>query len=240
MGCRVSITGKSEFSDPASYDPQSTILTLTTPQPLETGAMLSNRFEIQDVLGRGGFAIAYLAHDHVRQDDCTVKELAPAGSVREPGGLLNLHDADPHRIRDRFLDEARTLARLDLPGVLPVRASFVENGTAYFATDHVWNSRTLQELLDVEGRMDSDGALDIFFQLLETLEALHAKHVLHRDIKPSNILLAPDGHAILIDFGAAREWLADISQRQTILFTPGYAPLEQLAERAARGPATDL
>ncbi len=210
------------------------------PTPLAPGTILSNRFEIQSVLGRGGFAIAYQAHDHVRQDDATIKELAPMGSVREADGLLNLNDPNPLRLRDRFLDEARTLARLDLPGVLPVRATFVENGTAYFATDYIWNSESLQNLLDRESKMDPDGALDVFFQLLETLEALHAKRILHRDIKPSNILLAPDGHAILIDFGAAREWLADVSHRQTILFTPGYAPLEQLAERAARGPATDL
>lgn len=211
-----------------------------TPTPLPPGTTLSNRFEIIADIGRGGFAIAYHAHDHTRGDDATIKELAPAGSVREPDGILSLNDANPHRLRDRFLGEARTLARLDLPGVLPVRATFVENGTAYFATDYIWNSESLQNLLDREGKMDPDGALDVFFQILETLEALHAKRILHRDIKPSNILLAPDGHAILIDFGAAREWLADISHRQTILFTPGYAPLEQLAERATRGPATDL
>lgn len=207
---------------------------------MEIGTVLSNRFEVEGVLGRGGFAIAYLAHDLARSDDATIKELAPAGSTRAADGVLTLNDADPHRLRDRFLDEARTLARLDIPGVLPVRAAFIENGTAYFATDCIPGARTLQEVLGAEGPMDVDGALDIFFQLLETLEALHAKRILHRDIKPSNILISPEGQAYLIDFGAAREWLAEVSQRQTILFTPGYAPLEQLAERAARGPATDL
>ncbi len=212
------------------------------PQPLVAGSLLGGRFEIERVLGRGGFGIAYLATDVVRKDKATVKELAPVGCLRNDSGLLDLETGgiSAHRLRQSFLEEARLLSRLNLPGVLPMRAVFAENGTAYYATDHLADAETLERLLQKEGRMDPAGAMDILFQLLETLEAVHGKGILHRDIKPSNILVSPAGQAYLIDFGSAREWHADEATRHTVLYTPGYAPIEQLSERGRRGPATDL
>jgi hypothetical protein len=117
---------------------------------------------------------------------------------------------------------------------------FIENGTAYFASDYLPTARTLESVIRQEGRLDVDFALDVLFQCLEILESIHAKGVLHRDLKPSNILLSAKGEITLIDFGASREWHADASTTHTVLFTPGYAPLEQMAERARRGPASDL
>jgi len=210
------------------------------PRPLPEGVLLADRFEIEAVLGRGGFGIVYRARDLSRNDTVVIKELAPEGTTRDAQGILSLNSDTVHRLRQQFLDEARTMARLHIRGILPVRLGFQENGTAYYATDYLPNATTLERLIQAEGRMDAEGALDIVYQLLETLEQVHKKGVLHRDIKPSNILVGPDGEATLIDFGAAREWHADSATHHTVLFTPGYAPLEQLAERARRGPATDL
>lgn len=212
------------------------------PSPLPVGAQLADRFEIERSLGRGGFGIVYLAHDSVLNNQATVKELAPSGAIREPSGLLTLDSAPEQgqRLRQSFLQEARLLARLSVPGILPIRAVFAEHGTAYYATDYQPEAHTLEQLLQQEGRMDPAGALDILFQLLETLEAVHAKKILHRDIKPSNVLVSKSGQAYLIDFGSAREWHADQSTRHTVLFTPGYAPIEQLSERGRRGPPTDV
>jgi predicted Ser/Thr protein kinase len=214
-----------------------------SPEPLDAGTMLAGRFELAGVLGRGGFGIAYLATDTERRDECVIKELAPAGCVRLEDGVLKLAtdgSVGAQRLRQRFLEEARVLSKLDLPGVLPVRAAFHENGTAYFATAYLVDSSTLDRLIRQEGRLDAAGALDILFQLVETLGGVHRAGILHRDIKPSNILLDPKGRTYLIDFGAAREWHADSETSHTVLFTPGYAPIEQLAERAQRGPATDI
>lgn len=213
---------------------------MSEPRPLKEGALLADRFEIEAVLGRGGFGVVYRAGDLQRNDTVVIKELAPEGTHRDSEGILQLNPDTAHRLRQQFLDEARTMARLNLRGVLPVRTSFTENGTAYYVTDYLPNATTLERVIQSEGRMDIAGALDILYQLLETLESVHDRGILHRDIKPSNVLISPKGEATLIDFGAAREWHADSSTRHTVLFTPGYAPLEQMAERARRGPPTDL
>lgn len=210
------------------------------PRPLPEGTLLAERFEVESVLGRGAFGIVYLAQDLVRNDAVVVKELAPAGCQRDADNLVQLPLEAAHRLRQNFLNEAKTISRLHVRGVLPVRMGFAENGTAYFATDYLPNAGTVERLLLKEGRLEIDGALDILYQCLEILESIHAKGVLHRDLKPSNILINSNGEVTLIDFGAAREWQADASTTHTVLFTPGYAPLEQMAERARRGPASDL
>lgn len=195
------------------------------------------------MLGRGGFGIAYLTDDLIRRDFAVVKELAPAGARRDEGGILQfdgLGAESLHRLRQRFLNEAKVLGRLHVRGVLPVRATFVALGTAFFATEFVADAETLESVLLREGTLSLTGTLDILYQLLEILDGVHRRGILHRDLKPSNILLREGGEAILIDFGAAREWLVDHQGEPGILATPGYAPPEQFDERGRRGPAGDL
>lgn len=210
------------------------------PSPLDSGWVLSDRFEIVSVLGRGGFGIAYLASDLARRDQVVVKELAPQGAPRGEDGVVRLDPEVAPRLRQRFLEEARVLGRLNVLGVPPIRASFRENGTAYFVTEYQPDAIPLQRKIAREGPLPVEDALDIFSRLLEILEAIHQRGYLHRDVKPSNVLVSAAGHVTLIDFGAAREWLADSELTHTVLYTPGYAPPEQLSDRARRGPASDL
>ncbi len=197
------------------------------------------RFEVVDLLGRGGFGVAYLGEDKVRGDMIVIKELAPAGLKREVDGIIDLGDNGP-RLRQNFLDEAKLISKLSVRGILPLRATFSELGTAYYVTEYLPDARTLDQIIHEERALTVDGALDIFFQILETLELVHRKGVLHRDIKPSNILVNSKGDAALIDFGSAREWHGDAVVTHTVQYTPGYAPPEQMSERARRGPATDI
>ena len=215
----------------------------STPEPLKVNSVLQDRFEIVEVLGRGGFGIVYLVRDRKLGDLAVVKELAPANTMRSAEGVLSLealgsHQA--HHLRQRFLEEARLLGKMHVKGIPGVRAAFGENGTAYYVIEHLPEAASLEEMLEKSGRMDPNGALDILYQLFEILEMLHAKGILHRDIKPSNVLISSAGEAHLIDFGSAREWHADLTVHHTVLFTPGYAPLEQLSPRGRRGPATDI
>lgn len=215
----------------------------STPEPLKCNCVLQDRFEIVEVLGRGGFGIVYLVRDRKLGDLAVVKELAPSNTMRSADGVLALealgsHQA--HHLRQRFLEEARLLGKMHVKGIPGVRAAFGENGTAYYVIEHLPEAASLEEMLNKSGRLDPDGTLDILYQLFEILEVLHAKGILHRDIKPSNVLISRTGEAHLIDFGSAREWHADLTVHHTVLFTPGYAPLEQLSPRGRRGPATDI
>jgi hypothetical protein len=213
---------------------------MAEPSALPAGCVLSERFEVDLVLGRGGFGIAYLANDLARRDQVVIKELAPAGVSRTDKGVVKLDPEVADLLRQRFLEEAKVLGRLNVLGVPPVRASFRENGTAYFVTEHVPEAVTLDSLIRSRESLEVAQALDIFHRLLDTLEAVHNRGYLHRDVKPSNVLVSPSGFVTLIDFGAAREWLADAELTHTVLYTPAYAPPEQLSDRARRGPASDL
>lgn len=206
--------------------------------PLPRGTRIADRFEIESVLGRGGFSIVYEASDLRRRDRAVLKEFVPPDSTRT-GELLDL---GPHAatLRHTFLTEAQVVSKLNLPGIVPVRLAFVANGTAYVATDAVRGAKTLDALLRETGPLDVDGVLDLAYQLLETLEGVHRKGLLHRDVKPSNVLVGPDGRAYLLDFGAARAWTADALEAHTVLFTPGFAPPEQRSTLARRGPTTDV
>lgn len=204
--------------------------------------MLAERFVVGDVLGRGGFGIAYLGEDLKWGELCTIKELAPAGAERRPDGLVELPGDGPYRrrLRDRFLQEAERTAGLRAEGVLPPRAWFVQNGTAYVVTEHAEGAETLEQRLRRRGRLPWEEVLPIAVRLLRTLEGIHRAGLLHRDVKPSNILLVSEGKVWLIDFGAAMEWHADSENAHLLVFTPGYAPPEQLDRHGVRSPATDM
>ncbi|HRJ27533.1 MAG TPA: serine/threonine-protein kinase [Fimbriimonadaceae bacterium] len=211
--------------------------------PLPEGTVLEERYEILRPLGSGGFGITYLARDLERRDECVLKELAPAGVRRDESGRLDLNALGPaqaQRLRQQFFQEAKTLRRSVVRGILPWRDHFEAFHTAYLVVDYLPGALDLGRVLQAEGPIDPQGVLDIVFALLDTLEALHSRGILHRDIKPSNILLSPKGEVYLIDFGSAREWHAGAHMTHTVQFTPGFAPLEQLSERGKRGPATDV
>jgi serine/threonine protein kinase len=133
---------------------------------------LAERFQIERLLGRGGFSLAYLAKDRERGDEVVVKELAPAGLQRREDDVLELAglgQTQAMHLRQRFLEEAVLLGRLNLRGLLPVRSSFSQNGTAYYATDYIAGVVTLDDMMRGEGQMHAQGALDLMYQLLETL-----------------------------------------------------------------------
>jgi serine/threonine protein kinase len=211
--------------------------------PLVEGSLIGARFEVCGVLGQGSFGITYLVNDLDRGDKAVAKELAPSGATRQEDQSVcfdRLGPAQAERLRYQFLREARLLMRLRCPGVLPCRAFLHDLGTSYAITEYVTGSMSLQRKMLQEGRFDADSTYQVLGGVLDALEALHDRGILHRDLKPSNILLGPDGAVYLIDFGLAREWIADLTMVHTVQFTPGYAPLEQLTEQGRRGPATDL
>ena len=194
-------------------------------------------YEIRTVLGQGGFGITYLAFDTSLNIDVALKEYLPRDfAIRAAGStVVPTSPADEPDYRwglDRFLDEARTLARFDHPHLNKVRRFFEANGTAYLALEYI-DGQTLGALLGKYPTVPDAHLQRIVVEVLSGLEQVHTAGYVHRDIKPSNIMLRSDGSAVLLDFGAARQAVGQRSKSVTSILTLGYAPIEQYDTKAS-------
>jgi hypothetical protein len=210
---------------------------------LPAGARLRG-YEILAVLGHGGFGVTYRARDTTLGRDVAIKEYLPtAVAIREDGTTVLPRStalADEFRWgRDRFLQEARTLAKLDgAPAIVRVFDFLEANGTAYMVMA-LLDGEPLEQRLRREGCLSQPAIERLLDSLLDGLEAVHAAGFLHRDIKPDNIMLDAKSAPTLIDFGASRAPMAGGTAAMTAIFTPGYAAAEQLTS-AKQGPWTDI
>ena len=207
---------------------------------LPPGFALGN-YIIRRVIGQGGFGITYLAVDQDLQTEVVIKENMPgsfAGRSTTSRQVFSLsHASDDFAwARDRFIQEARTMAKLNHRNIVRVTRVFQALGTAYYVMPYV-GGMSLDKIVSKEGPLSEERLRPLLCSLLEALQYLHGKELLHRDIKPANILLDEEGEPILIDFGAARQ----LSQHsQTVVESPGYTPFEQMQTHGEIGPWTDL
>ena len=217
-----------------------------TPSALPAGTRLGE-FELRGLLGVGGFGIVYLAFDHALEREVAVKEYMPASLA---GRTETLHvslrsqsDAETFAIGLKsFVNEARLLARFDHPSLLKVHRFWEANGTAYMAMP-VMRGRTVKALRQGMQQPPDEAWLRALLEpLLGAIDKLHSEGVFHRDIAPDNIQIEPDGHPVLLDFGAARRVISDKTQTLTAILKPAYAPIEQYAEAGSvkQGPWTDI
>ena len=200
--------------------------------------------DIERVLGAGGFGVTYLAR-HERLDTWrAVKEYLPRdwGTRRQDGtiGPRTGRDTDDYQWGlERFLEEARILARFDHRHLVRVHDVFEARGTAYMVTEYV-EGRTLAAEAAEAGPLPEARVREVLAALTDGLAEVHAAGLLHRDIKPGNVMVRPDGTVVLIDFGAARQAMGRHSRSVTAVLTPGYAPIEQYSARGHQGPWTDI
>jgi serine/threonine protein kinase len=202
------------------------------------------KYEIASVLGQGAFGVTYRARDLQLDREVALKEYLPALLATRIDGITVLprstQAADDFAWgRGRFLDEAKTMARLaHVPAVVQVHDFLEANGTAYVVMQ-LLEGETLAAYRGRKGRLSPSAIERLLGPLLDGLEQVHGKGVLHRDIKPENIIIAPDGSPSLIDFGASRVAIADRTQALTAVFTPAYAAPEQFTS-GQQGPYTDI
>src|SRR5262245_2009065 len=202
------------------------------------------RYRSVSVLGQEAFGITYRARDTQLERDVAVKEYLPALLATRLDGVTvsprSTQVADDFAWgRARFLDEAKTLARLArAPAVVRVHDYLEANGTAYVVMELI-EGETLASLRRRQGRIPQAALERMIHPLLDGLEQIHAAGVLHRDIKPDNIIVAPDGSPTLIDFGASRMAIADRTQALTAVYTPRYAAPEQMTS-GQQGAYTDI
>ena len=209
---------------------------------LPVGYMLRG-YRIERALGRGGFGITYLATENITGRKVVIKENYPRGvATRESANYgVRAVDADNEEVFEwslrSFVDEARVLTTLRHPHIVQVLTAFKELGTAYYVMDYI-GGNSLSKMH--HGNITEQRLLDILRPILSALHYIHTlpEMLLHRDIKSDNILITPEGTPVLIDFGAARAVVSN--KTQTKIGTVGYAPPEQWASGAVRGPWTDL
>lgn len=193
------------------------------PSPLDAGQVLRERYEIREIIGRGGMGSIYLAEDNRLPGRlCAVKEVQQDSSL--PEGMRA-------QSREQFYREASVLARLDHPNLPKVSDYFSDADRDYLVMDFV-PGQDLKTLMDQARRkgefLPIDDVLGWASQLLDALAFLHRQDppVIHRDIKPSNLKLTPDGLVKLVDFGLVKQMVPDevtvtvIQGRGTALYTP--------------------
>ena len=201
-------------------------------------------YVIERVLGQGGFGITYLARDTNLDQRVAIKEYLPVEfATRMPDATIRSRTEglrDRYRWGlERFIQEARTLARFDHPSIVRVLSVFEFNNTAYMVM-RFEEGINLAALLDRRGTLAEDELLRIVLPILDGLEGVHKAGFIHRDIKPDNIHIGDDGRSVLLDFGSARQSLGN-AHTLTILVAPGYAPFEQYySDSGNQGPWTDI
>ena len=212
-------------------------------QALPKGFMLQE-YQVDRVLGAGGFGLTYLGWDTALEKPVAVKEYLPNDlAVRETNHSVaakSRDDEDNFRWGlTRFLDEARTLARFKHPNIVPVHRCFEAHGTAYIVMEFV-EGETFGAYLKRTGKPKESFLRAVLIALLDGLAEVHRAGFMHRDIKPGNILLNAKGVPVLVDFGSARQEIGGRSRSITSVVTPSYAPIEQYSSRGNQGPWTDI
>ncbi|NOZ50325.1 MAG: protein kinase [Chloroflexi bacterium] len=179
-------------------------------------------YRIEREIGRGGMAIVYLAY-HQR--------------LERPVALKILHSRlqNDHELVERFLFEARAAARLDHANIVAIHDAGQISGHDFIAMEYIEGESLAEIMRRVPGPMPVEFVLSQINQIAGALDYAHQRGIVHRDIKPSNILVRPNGHALLADFGIARAASMDLVTASGSVFgTPEYMAPEQ-----AQGLSTD-
>jgi hypothetical protein len=214
---------------------------------LPTGTMLGE-FELTSKLGEGGFSIVYLAHDHSLDRKVALKEYLPSSIAQRKAQTQVSPRSERHRDTfdaglKSFINEAKLLAHFDHGSLVKVYRFWSANGTAYMVMP-LYHGLTLKDTVRAMPEPpDEPWLMKLLGPLTEALSVIHGDQCYHRDIAPDNvILLEGSGRPLLLDFGAARRVIGDMTQALTVILKPGYAPVEQYAELPdmKQGPWTDV
>ena len=213
---------------------------------LPVGTMLQNRYYVGAVIRQGGFGITYHGCDMRLNKKIAIKEYFPSGLVyrlSENSIDITVSAGDRsityNKEKNRFTEEAKILAEFSKErNIVNVEDIFSENNTTYIVMEFI-DGMDLDEYIRCHPKLSFKEAFKMIEPIIRTLDNVHARGLIHRDISPANIKVLPDGDAILLDFGAAREYREE-EKSYSMILKPGYAPCEQYLSRGIQGPSTDV
>jgi uncharacterized protein YjdB len=201
-------------------------------QPRDAGVIDALRkatigeYEVMGLLGRGGMATVYLAHDIALDRKVAIKVMSP-------------HLVAGEGMAERFKREARTAGSLSHPHIIPIYA-VKEAGELLFFVMKFVEGRTLDSIIHEVGPLPFPMVQSIMQQVGSALGSAHRRGIIHRDIKPANIMLDVDGWAVVTDFGIAK--VADkqgLTMTGATVGTPSYMSPEQCAATKELAPTSD-
>ena len=199
-------------------------MTTNQPDPM-IGRLVDGRYQVRSRIARGGMATVYLATDLRLERLVAVK-------------VMHGHLADDEQYKARFIQEARSAARLSHPSVVNVYDQGQDADTAYLVMEYL-PGITLRDLLDERRVLTTDQTFDIMESVLSGLAAAHQAGIVHRDLKPENVLLANDGRIKIGDFGLARAATANTATGNALLGTIAYLSPE-LVTRGIADTRSDI
>jgi eukaryotic-like serine/threonine-protein kinase len=200
-------------------------------QAADSPDLKGTRYRLIDKLGEGGMGGVFRVEDRVLEREVALKVIG----VCDPDGVLAI----------RLLQEARVIAKLEHPGIVPVHdAGALPDGRPYYTMKLVQGKRLDEHAKDVKGLSDR---LRIFLRICDTVAFAHSHHVLHRDLTPANVMVGPFGEVLLMDWGLAKLVYGSAGRKVadpdasnsgkfagavttvhgTVLGTPGYMAPEQ-------------
>jgi eukaryotic-like serine/threonine-protein kinase len=178
------------------------------------GKRISDRYKIIDMIGGGGMANVYLAHDMILDRDVAVK-------------MLRLDFANDEEFIRRFHREAQSATSLVHPNIVGIYDVGEEQDLYYIVMEYV-EGQTLKQYIGQNSPLAVEKTLDIMKQLTSAISHAHQNHIIHRDIKPHNILVDPEGNVKITDFGIAMALSAtSITQTNSVLGSVHYLSPEQ-------------
>ena len=189
------------------------------------GRLVDGRYQVRSRIARGGMATVYLATDLRLERRVAIK-------------VMHGHLADDESFKQRFIQEARSAARLAHPNVVNVFDQGQDADSAYLVMEYL-PGITLRDLLQEYGSLTPDQTLDISEAVLSGLAAAHKAGIVHRDLKPENVLLADDGRIKIGDFGLARAATANTATGAALLGTVAYLSPE-LVTRGIADTRSDI
>lgn len=207
--------------------------------------LMHGQYTIESFLNAGGFGITYLARDSLDRK-IVIKECFPGAFCRRSRYVVQArsraHQNELKSIVRLFVQDARSLAKLDHPNIVGVHQVFEDNETAYMALDFVDGRDLLDTIEDPNHGLTPAQIKTILKEVLGAVGFIHDQGILHRDISPDNILINQQFHPVLIDFGAAREEATKQSRVLSALrvVKDGYSPQEFYIAGSEQGPSSDL